>query len=155
MRFALPILGIVTLAIYSCLAATESNNAMLITCSVTATGLPARSYLVRILEDGVCQAKSGTRNATNAEELVEVKQNKTRTISGHDLDRLRALAKQVSELKERSESQIRKGGWEIRIMVDRKRYHYYHGDKVEPTLTELFETIRRISPLKIEMESFS
>mgnify|MGYP006916565401 FL=1 len=61
----------------------------------------------------------------------------------------------LSGLNSIQKDEVRKGGWEIFFMSNGKKYHFYYGEFGSTPLGLLIEQIIKISPIKLNLHSWS
>lgn len=132
------------------------QNKMLFKCIIFPTGITSETYLIKVFKNGQFDVDYGIKTSSLEQENFDsVVNTKSVVLNNADIKRIKELHSKVSELSSIEKKNIRKGGWEIVLITDNKRYHFYYGEYNNTPLGLLIEDIIRKSPIILNLHSWS
>lgn len=128
----------------------------IVKCTIFPTGVYYKTYLVEIYDDGKFEITFGEINA-NARSIIFVKKSEYKSIiiKQTDLKELRDLRKQLLFHNSFEKTTVKKGGWEIILNADGKKFNFYYGEMPNTPFGKIVAKIIKIAPLKIDIHSWS
>lgn len=148
-------LAIVLLSTISC-QGNKQVNKMILKCSIFPTGVTSKTYLIRVYDDGTLSVMFGDKKqGIENDQFEKVVSDKTKPLKELELNNILDLKTKILELDEVSKTYTKKGGWEIILLIEGKKYHFYHGELKDTSIGKLIKEIKRVSPVKIDIQSWS
>ncbi|TKG87727.1 hypothetical protein EYV94_28020 [Puteibacter caeruleilacunae] len=134
----------------------KSTNKMVLKCNIFPTGITSKTYSIKVYEDGSLNVIFGDKGQTKDSDSFErVINDTTIIIKDADLKIITDLQAKVLTLDEVEKDYTKKGGWEVILIVNEKKYHFYHGELSDTPIGKLVEELKRCSPVKIDIHSWS
>lgn len=137
----------------------KSQKETTLVFSITAypTGNESESYQISLSSAKTLTAVHGQAIVTDAKNptIHEIDTSSQKKLIGESYQELILLAEKVQKLQEREKEGVRKGGWEIIIVIGNKRYNFYKGDMQGTPLEKLLQRAIELAPIKIELQSWS
>jgi len=147
------VLSIVLLAGCQCKSQTTGE---IMECTIFPTGVYSQTYLVKIFADGKFEITFGEVDANvNSIKFLKKNEYKCITLNQADLNLLRDLQKQILSLNSFEKANVKKGGWEIILNTGEKKFNFYYGEMTDTPFGKIVDKILQITPLKINIHSWS
>ena len=125
-------------------------------CVIFPTGMNSETYLIKMFEYGQLEVSYGIKTSDSEDEYFNKIINKKKiTLSEGDFKIIKVLNSKLSGLNSIQKDEVRKGGWKIFLMSNGKKYHFYYGEYSSTSLGLLIEQIIKISPIKLNLHSWS
>lgn len=131
----------------------QTKNEMIFNCLIYPTGNLSETYLIEVFEDGNMKTTFG--EFYDNKNFSKIKRIETIKLSDSNLQIFLNLKKEIIKGNEIKRDKIRKGGWEIIFRTDNKIYHFYYGNISNKSLSEIIELIKKLSPVKLNIHSWS
>ena len=132
------------------------ENKMILKCIIFPTGVTSETYLIKVFENGRFDITYGNKNnGFESDDFESIINSKSIVLKETDLKIIKDLRSQISESKEVEKTYIKKGGWEIIVMTDGEKNHFYHGELNDTPLGKLIDELISISPIKLDIHSWS
>lgn len=132
------------------------HNKIMFKCVIFPTGMNSETYLIKMFEYGQLEVSYGIKTSDSEDEYFNKIINKKKiTLSEGDFKIIKVLNSKLSGLNSIQKDEVRKGGWEIFLMSNGKKYHFYYGEYSSASLGLLIEQIIKISPIKLNLHSWS
>lgn len=133
----------------------QAKNETIVECEIYSTGLFDKIYKIKILENGEYNVVLGEK-FDNCDNFFKIKEQRDILLQKSDLRQIKDLLKETdNHMPEIEREYIKKGGWEIIVKQNKKKYHYYKGEHINTPLDSLVRKIIILSPLKIDMQGNS
>jgi len=130
----------------------KKSNIILLKCEISASLY--QTYFIQIFKNGVFNVVYGEKSS-ELDSIVRIINQKSCKLNENDMRCIKELYYQVIKLDYIEKDEIRKGGWEIILLTDNKRYHFYYGEYDTTALGLLIEDIIRKSPIPLNLHSWS
>ena len=151
--FRIPIMLLLITNLMSCHKYDEKkDNIILLKCEIS-TSL-YQTYFIQIFKNGVFNVVYGEKSL-ESDSIVRIIKQKSCKLNENDMRCIKELYSQVVKLNNIEKDEIRKGGWEIILLTDNKRYHFYYGEYDNTALGLLIENIIKKSPITLDLHSWS
>lgn len=123
---------------------------ILITCMISETGLADEIYTINIYNDSTYKIMFGEKN--NNDTYNKIIKEDTIRLKNKDFQSIKYLCNQCAMYPEVKINNIKKGTWEIMIMLDNKKFNFYLGEQENTIIYQTFNKIVELSPLTIELD---
>lgn len=123
------------------------------------TGMSTDTYVVELDHHGNMVTRYGQQKNQeyNSVDFLLAKETKDRQLNTNQMERVESLIAAVGKLDEQRKTTIHKGGWEAMIIIGGK-YHHIDLEEIRQypkAIQELIDDILEVTPLKIELKSWS
>ncbi len=130
----------------------KQSGTLLLKCEISASLY--QTYLIQIFKNGDLNVVYGEKSI-ESDSIVKVINQKSCKLNENDMRCIKELHSQVIKINSIEKVEIRKGGWEIVLIIDDKRYHFYYGEYENTPLGLLIKSIIRKSPILLDLHSWS
>lgn len=125
-------------------------------CTIFPTGVYSQTYLVKIFSNGKFEITFGEVDTNiNGIKFLKKKEYKCITLSQAELKPFLDLQNQILSHNSFEKTNVKKGGWEIILKTGKKRFNFYYGEMTDTPFGKIVDMILKITPLKINIHSWS
>lgn len=134
----------------------NGQNKILLKCIVFPKGITSETYLIKVFENGQIDVVYGIKTSSLEQEKFDsIVNTKSVVLTSTEIKNIKELLAETSELNSIETKEIRKGGWEIVLITDNKRYHFYNGECENTPIGLLIKSIIQKSPILVDLHSWS
>lgn len=123
-------------------------------CWIYPSGVLSDTYLVELSDEGILIVQHGERS-DDAKNLLKTYKSKSKELKKSELSQLDALLLQSMEMKPVERGALKKGGWEIKLGINGRLYHFYYGNHKDSPIDKIIDMLRKLSPIEIDIHSWS
>ncbi|OAE90406.1 hypothetical protein SU65_11745 [Flavobacterium psychrophilum] len=134
----------------------QNENNVILNCLIFPTGVTTETYFFKVFENGELEVTFGEKdnNLENANFKNVIWQNKS-IITPNNLKLIKQYNIKLNSLRDLKRENLKKGGWEIILNSNNKRFNFYYGEQTKTAIGKIINEIIKSSPNKIDLHSWS
>ena len=132
------------------------EDKMILKCIIFPTGMSSEVYLIKIFEDGKMDITFGEKNIKeDGDDFSKIVAAKSIILNEDNFKTIKMLHVELLKLDSISNKNVKKGGWEVVLTAGNKKFHFYYGEMSTTVIGRIINEIIKISPLKVDLHSWS
>lgn len=141
------------------MSSTETNKSKIkpVKLAIFPIGMGNDTYLFDLNSNGILDVKTGNRNSEYISDtnFIEATENKNKKLSEVEIESVTKVVTEIDNDKTVLEKALKKGGWEVIILIDNEKYNFNYGDYDDISYGKLVKLLIQYSPLKVDIHSWS
>jgi hypothetical protein len=136
---------------------TNENIIKPVKLAIFPIGMTSDTYFFHVNSEGILEVKIGNRNSDDISDanFIEPTSIDNKKLSEEELESITKLVNEIGNDKTVLEKIIKKGGWEVIIMIENKKYNFNYGNYDDTSYGKLVKLLIQYSPLEIDIHSWS
>lgn len=136
---------------------TNENKIKPVKLAIFPGGMEIDTYVFDLNSDGILEVKTGTRKSEDLSDpkFVEPTASMNKPLSQSEQENVMKLVYEISNDNMVIEKVLRKGGWEVIILIGDKTYNFSYGDYDDISYGKLVDAMIQYSPLKVDIHGWS
>ncbi len=131
---------------------TNSTNETLMTCTIFQTGVYWEVYTIEVYRNGNYKITLGEKEINKPEsDFIKITKQDSLILNKVDYQVLEDLCDEISLLDELEKKSIKKGGWEIMLNIEGKRFNFYNGEQSDTAIDKAIQKLKQLSPIEIDL----
>lgn len=146
--------------IVSCTATNKNDEVkeakLLLRCLMFPAGVNSSTYLIEVFDDRKFKIFYGEKNTANWNEgFTRVIKHENIVLDSLTFYKLLDYQKELKQIDSFDKTEIKKGGWEIKLETIDKHFNFYYGENDNNSIGAIINELILISPIKIDLHSWS
>lgn len=134
----------------------NNEGDMLLKCYFYPTGMSSEVYLVKIFSDGKMEVTFGEKDIHEDNDVFsKIIKYESIILEDTNTKMINSFCKELMNFDDVRVQNIKKGGWEVLLISNGRKFHLYFGEISETPIDEIIDEIIKTSPIKIDLHSWS